>query len=241
MITYLKAYIEKMLGGLQYGSCWQVLLDEINRLDPRDFEPGCQTEFLIRKAELLNKPVSPQADTPHSRELLDKLYRLLGGYVGEGSGALRRSFSYITNAGLRKIIERDYAELTLRLFPSRAWKSTVIVAGSILEAILHDVLADPKRVAQTNASPKAPRAKGTPIDIRIDPDDWKLVNLIEVAVDIGVLPIDRAGTIDQVLRDYRNFVHPIKELRVGHECGEVEAGLAKYALDGVCDHLAATL
>ena len=48
---------------------------------------------------------------------------------------------YTLNKDLREIIERDYKELTLVLFPGGAWKSTVIMAGSILEAILYDVLA----------------------------------------------------------------------------------------------------
>jgi hypothetical protein len=65
--------------------------------------------------------------------------------------------------------------------------------------------------------------------------------LINVAVDIGILPEDRAATIDQVLRDYRNFAHPRKEIKEKHECSDAEAGLAKYGLDGVCDHLQRTL
>jgi hypothetical protein len=45
----------------------------------------------------------------------------------------------------------------------------------------------------------------------------------------------------RVLRDYRNFVHPQKEKKVKYECNEAEAGLAKYGLDGICDHLEKTL
>jgi hypothetical protein len=74
-----------------------------------------------------------------------------------------------------------------------------------------------------------------------DPDAWKLTPLIEVALDTNVLPSARADTIDQVLRDYRNFVHPQKEKKAKHECNEAEAGLAKYGLDGVCDYLEKTL
>ena len=40
-----------------------------------------------------------------------------------------------------------------------------------------------------------------------------MVHLIDVAVDIGRLPADAADTIHQVLRDYRNFVQPKKEIR----------------------------
>jgi hypothetical protein len=113
----------------------------------------------------------------------------------------------------------------------------VILAGSILEAILFDVLSHPVRVARTNASPKGAKAKGgVPIDIVSGADDWKLIHLINVAKDVGIMSQERADTIDQVLRDYRNFVHPQKEKEARHECNEAEAGLAKYGLDGVCDH-----
>ncbi|TOG58122.1 hypothetical protein CGI99_22890 [Vibrio parahaemolyticus] len=61
--------------------------------------------------------------------------------------------------------------------------------------------------------------------------------MIEVAVDIGLLPVQRAASIDQVLRDYRNFVHPQKELRSQHPCTEAEAFMAKGCLDGIYNHL----
>jgi hypothetical protein len=242
MVAYLKTYIEKMLGGLQRPANWKVLGQEIDRLDPRDFEPGVRAQLLIHKAEFIGIEDRGEPQCNLFREVLDNLSRVLNGYLGEGSSVLKRSFPYLTKPELRRIIERDYAELNLRLFPGHAWKSAVIIAGSILEAILHDVLSAPNRVAQTNASTKGAKAKGgVPIDITVDPDAWKLVHLIEVATDTGILPSHRADTVDQVLRDYRNFVHPLKEIQAGHECGEVEAGLAKYALDGVCDHLANTL
>jgi hypothetical protein len=63
---------------------------------------------------------------------------------------------------LKGIIERDYKELTLVLFPGGAWKSTVIMAGSILEAILFDLLgSDPATQAKAMASQAAPKYKGT--------------------------------------------------------------------------------
>ena len=116
------------------------------------------------------------------------------------------------------------------------------MAGSLLESILFDVLSHPSRVLLTNASAKGARAKGgVAIDILVEPEKWKLTHLLNAAVDTGILPSERAATIDQVVRDYRNFVHPHVEKAAHHECSEAEAGLAKYGLDGVCDHLEKTL
>jgi hypothetical protein len=64
------------------------------------------------------------------------LAKLLDSYAGEGTGAVTRDFSFIAKPDVKKLVERDYRELTLRAFPDGAWKSTVILAGSILEAVL---------------------------------------------------------------------------------------------------------
>jgi hypothetical protein len=110
------------------------------------------------------------------------------------------------------------------------------MAGSILEAVLFDLLtADPTLKPKVLSSSAAPRNKGVVIDV----EDWRLESLIKVAADIGILPKNREDTFDQVLRDYRNFVHPKKEIKSAHACGEGEAQLAIGGLNAVCDILQA--
>jgi hypothetical protein len=218
------------------------IVKELDRLDPRDFDAASQSEFLRVRGNLIHLSRANSYAKPQIQEAITPLLEVLNNYRGAGSSRVTRQFPYLTDPELRAIVERDYVELNVRLFPAGAWKSTVIMAGSILESILFDVLSDAKRVAATNASNKGARAKGgVSIDITVDPDAWKLTHLIEVAVETKVLPSARAGTIDQVLRDYRNFVHPQKEKKAKHECNKAEAGLAKHGLDGVCDHLEKTL
>ena len=245
MVNYIKNYVLQMLQKNNLSMVYlKALREEWNRLDPRDFEPGIQHEVVNIRVRLEYAEMSARlrARRHKIKGMLTTLPAILDQHRGEGSRGVMRPFSYVVDTGLREIIERDYFELNAKLFPSGAWKSTVIMAGSILEAVLHDILAHTKRVAQTNASSKGAKGKGgISIDITVDPDAWKLVHLINVAVDIGILPPDRAATIDQVLRDYRNFVHPRKEIKKQHECSKAEAGLAKYGLDGVCDHLQKTL
>lgn len=218
------------------------IIKEINRLDPRDFDPLSQSEFLRVRGNLVHFSGSSSYTKPMIIRAITPLLAVLDNYRGAGSSRVTRQFPYLTDSKLQAIVERDYVELNVRVFPAGAWKSTVVMAGSILESILFDVLSDPKRVAATNASTEVAKAKGgIPIDITVDPDRWKLIHLIGVAVDTNILPSDRASTIDQVLRDYRNFVHPQKEKKAKHECNEAEAGLAKHGLDGVLDHLEKTL
>src|SRR5437899_5966906 len=140
-----------------------------------------------------------------------KIVHIFEHFRGQGSGGISRTFSFIADAELLQIVERDYAELTLKLFPAGAWKSTVIMAGSILEAVLFDRVADAKWNSTALASAKVPLDKKT--RSKRPMDEWTLENLIDIAGDIGLLPKDPANTIHQVLRDYRNFVHPKKEIR----------------------------
>jgi hypothetical protein len=86
------------------------------------------------------------------------------------------------------------------------------------------------------ASNKAPKDRSG--NVRdLDAGEWKLYDLIEVATDISMLPKDRSKSIDQVLRDYRNFVHPKKEIRAKYPCTEAEAMMAVGALEAVCNVL----
>ena len=106
------------------------------------------------------------------------------------------------------------------------------MAGSILEAILYDALTkDAATLAKAKSSPMAPLAK-----FDLSKGEWTLEYLIKVSAHIGIIPTNRAVSIDQVLRDYRNFVHPKKEIRSAHPCSEAEAYMAKGVLDGVCNH-----
>ncbi len=106
------------------------------------------------------------------------------------------------------------------------------MAGSILEAILTDLLT-----RDTTISAKATSASAAPPRKNLSKGEWRLHELIQVSFELSLLPSDRAESIDQILRDYRNFIHPVKETRAKHPCTEAEALLSKGALDSVCNHL----
>jgi hypothetical protein len=174
------------------------------------------------------------------KELCDHVLSLLDMYAGQGSQSVTRSFAFVANAHLRAIIERDYKELSLNLLPGHAWKSAVIMAGSILEAILHDQLTrDRERVTLSMAWPDAPKNKGVVRDIEKDDRDneWVLAKLIGCAAHLTILDKSDAGAIHRALRDYRNFVHPRVEIRNAHQCTEAEATMAKGTLDMICNRL----
>lgn len=251
MVMHIKSIalevIKSCKKGVDHGPLFDLfpeIVAEIDKLDPQDFVAAHQGEFLLCRRELKKWAgrtsfTEDQLNAP--RAAAEKLIAVIDEYQGSGSGGAKRDFSFVADVDVRGIVERDYEEVNQQLLPGRSWKSSVVMSGSILEAVLYDQLTcTPTRVAAAMGSGQAPRKRGGAVrDITVDTraDEWSLSNLIEVAVDIGVLPGNRANSIDQILRDWRNFVHPRKELRSSHSLSEAEATAAKGMLDGVLNHL----
>lgn len=249
MIQYVKDINEeliKVLGsstyktntGLNIFDFIKIITEEIDKLETNNFPPEDRYKFIVVRQNFRNisrQSAISNASYPTYKKLSQDLINLLNNFGNINSGNIHRNFNFLHDNGLKVIIERDYSELSSILLPDGAWKSVVIMAGSILEAILFDVLSNPRFNSQAVSSTKVPTNRaGLPIT---DMDKWKLQNLIDVAEDISILPPKRAKSIDQVLRDYRNFVHPKREVKSQHACTEAEALMAKGGLDGVCNHL----
>jgi hypothetical protein len=240
------------------------LQEEVEKLDPRDFLPERRFDFVEarRRLRCLASTTQDDWDETLSRwrkgnidqdgttleteieicaRICQQVRSALDAYRGPGSRAIVRSFDFVKDNVLRGIVERDYSELKQIFLPDCAWKSVVVMAGSILEAILFDLLTQtPERVAQAMASPDAPkkREKGVGGGVKsLTGDEWVLADLIKVAVDLGLLPKEREDAIDEALRAYRNLIHPRREVDRRHPPGESEGSMAWGGLLGVCDHL----
>jgi hypothetical protein len=176
MIEYIKQYIEILEKAATSGQNTEIVSvlsgtkefsSALERLDPRDFEPVAQADFLRVRANLALFAGLPNLGSGVSGSTFQHHFaqakRVLDSYRGIGSGGVSRQFPFLSNKDLRPIIERDYADLRVKLFPSGAWKSAVIIAGSILEAILFDRLLDAKWNASALVIAKAPRNRGSVI------------------------------------------------------------------------------
>lgn len=231
MVEYIrKIAMAVNSAGANRGALVAVLAEELDRLDPRDFLPEVQYDFVFLRMNIR----SYEQDHLHRSGLpsIADLLRVIDHYAGSGSSAKIRPFGFIVSPDMRRIIERDYRELSLILFPAGAWKSTVVLAGSILEAILVDQMTASKEVINiVKASSLAPKTK------RIEKGQWSMYQLVNVAADVKILPEGRTNAIDVSLREYRNVIHADVELKKKYSCTEAEASLAKGALDVVCNHL----
>lgn len=100
-------------------------------------------------------------------------------------------FSFVADARIRHIVERDYAELQ-QLDPQTHSKSVLILAGGIIEGLLIDAL--------------------------ITGEVWEEKKAFETFLKEMIYPakntrIIKHDNITEVLRVFRNLVHPAREIR----------------------------
>lgn len=234
MVQYIKDILESLQNDdLNEGDVYEALLksatEEVDRLDPRDFSPTMRHPFVLYRAFLRTYSGRSRwlRDRDAIRSTCKGLMPILEAYDGRGSEGTRRSFDFVRDEDLRMIIARDYRELVVILIPSGAWKSAVVLAGSILEAVLVDVLTS--KIEMLEHVKAQHRGK--------HPSKLTLEQLIQVAANLDVLPASRKDALDQCLRHFRNYIHPEREIRAGYPCTEAEAYLALGGLDSVLNHI----
>lgn len=106
---------------------------------------------------------------------------------------------------VQPILEARIAEAA-RCLKAGASLSVIFMCGSVLEGALLGVAQNrPKEFNQASASPKDRQGAVLPIQ------NWKLVSLIDVASELGLLHLD-VQKFSHVLRDFRNYIHPYQQL-----------------------------
>ena len=155
-----------------------------------------------------------------ARTLLEKargiLARLLGMVQDTGpektvQGFLRKEFAIPhvqdlpVEATVAPIIESRLREAQ-KVLEAGAYLSVIVLCGSVLEGVLlGNAQNDPAKFNKSSASPKT--KEGTVKRFH----DWTLSELIDVATNVGVLKPD-VQTFSHGLRDFRNYIHPYREM-----------------------------
>ncbi|MDO6813998.1 hypothetical protein [Tenacibaculum soleae] len=104
-------------------------------------------------------------------------------------------FDFITDEKFRNLLERDYEEL-MKCLETKSSKSVLILSGSIIEAILTDYFL--------NFPPEKHNEK------KILSSD--LYKLIELAKENELIS-QSTKELSTVLKNYRNLIHPGREIR----------------------------
>src|SRR5207253_6263883 len=125
MLEYVKQFAEQMLSSesKNFGPVKQQvqqLLQECERINPSDLEPSVRADFMTLKARLTHYATASSFTVHVMKDEVRKHLHVFDHYLGAGSGGSHRSFEYLSDPGLRLIIERDYEELIVKLHPAGA-------------------------------------------------------------------------------------------------------------------------
>jgi hypothetical protein len=117
------------------------------------------------------------------------------------------TFDFITDDQFRISLQTDYREM-VRAVEIGAWKAVHVLAGSIIEALLVEYLV---------VSKIDPKGK--------DPLTITLSEAIEACKGAKVLS-PRTSSLCDVIKDYRNLIHPGRLIRLQDKYGESSAHIA---------------
>lgn len=129
------------------------------------------------------------------------------------------NFDFISDDKLKQILIRDYNELT-SCTDCKAYKSVLILTGSIVEAILVDYL-----------SVYMEGKKSTQDLLKLD-----LFSLIKLGIDNELISEQTEG-LSTVVRYYRNLIHPGKEKRTGQKFDKNTAAVAVNLLNIIVEDI----
>lgn len=137
---------------------------------------------------------------------------------------LKPRLAFLNDDRLFSICARDLLELEDAL-AREAWKSSLLLCGSILEAVLLDVVGRRSDLA-------APYLKK-----RRFPDDASLGDLIAIAGDYDLLSTIAKG-LAGTITEHRDLIHPHAEVRGGMKVDKTTARALAHVLDLVTRDLA---
>jgi len=111
----------------------------------------------------------------------------------------------VSDRAMQAILERRWAECVACIEGSAPMAATVMMGGLLEALLLARILREEDKDPMFKAS-TAPKDKGKTLQLK----EWGLRNFIDVAHELGWIS-QGAKDVGDVLRDYRNYIHPQKE------------------------------
>ncbi len=143
----------------------------------------------------------------------------------------------IADKNMQLILERRWAECAICVHAPAPLAATVMMGG-LLEALLLARIhreTDKTRIMNSQASPKD-KSNGKTLPLQ----GWMLRDFIDVLHDVGLVS-KSVKDIGVVLRDYRNYIHPYKELSHGIKLESSDAALWWEITKGIAKDLLARI
>ncbi len=118
------------------------------------------------------------------------------------------NFDFISDNRLRIILERDYSELN-KCFESECYKSVLILSGSIIEAVIVEFFIN---------KPPEGFSKKKLLSLNLG-------ELIDLALSVKLID-DRIKSLSTIVKNYRNLIHPGRELRLNEQFDKETANVS---------------
>lgn len=127
---------------------------------------------------------------------------------GASSADVPPPFGAIPDAAMRQVLARRWTECVACLGAGAPLAATVMMGGLLESLFLARVNREPSKQAVFTAA-SAPKDSKTqqPLPLK----DWTLKDYIAVAHELRWIP-PSVRDVGQIVRDYRNYIHPQKEL-----------------------------
>lgn len=132
----------------------------------------------------------------------------------------------ISDADLSPVLRSRWKE-ACRCFESGAYLAATIMIGSVLETVLGVALRRNSKALETEGIELRDR-KGNPLPL----DRWSLGDMLDVSYKLGWTR-DITKKFSDVVRDYRNLVHPFVQLRSGYQPGSEECRISAIVLSSI--------
>ncbi len=133
------------------------------------------------------------------------------GFQPETTTDLPPSFSpLIPDQRMQDILESRWNECVSCLEAKAPLAATVMMGGLLEALLLARINREPDRasVFKAKGAPRNRKGQTKPLT------EWTLKNYIDVLHELGWISIS-AKAVGEVLRDYRNYIHPFKQLSHG--------------------------
>lgn len=118
--------------------------------------------------------------------------------------------SLVSDSAMQLILARRWAECVACIEAGAPMAATVMMGGLLEGLLLARFNKEPNQKAIHTASAAPKDRSGSTIPLK----EWMLKSFIEVAHELGWISRS-AKDVGAVLRDYRNYIHPQKELSHG--------------------------
>jgi hypothetical protein len=164
-------------------------------------------------------------------DALARIRRVISRCPDQAPAPATTELKFIADADLRENLRIDIGAVE-RALSSGEWKAVTVLAGSVIEALLHWSLQQRSPVDITNATTALLAAKELKRPPDPNLDRWDLHEFTEVCANLAIIKAD-THTETRLARQFRNLIHPGRAQRIGQKCDRGTALSSVAALDHV--------